>query len=194
MEGTKHEKVVLVVLAYIIGFTSGLIAFGINQSVFLGADGQDSELKYDVQKISTDESFNDTEHSDNTEIVTYKDGYLRVISGDNNFLLSIDKNLVDEESLDSFTEQGLHTAIPFFVASPDNRYVYFCEQHSIDDSCMSFVFDSKSSVIQFVNNNGQKLSTTAAVARGAHWGDDGMLIIGDFSSLTIDTPWKVAIR
>ena len=194
MEGTKHEKVVLVVLAYIIGFTTGLIGFGVNQSGFISTDANYSELELGEQEVSVAKSDINSNTDNGDEIVSYKDGRLRLIDDDNTLLLSIDKNLVDEESLDSFTEQGIHTAIPYFIISPDQHYVYFCEQRSTEDACTNFVFDTESSIIQFVSNGGEKLSTTAATAQGVYWNDDGGLVIGDLTSLALDTPWKVAIR
>jgi len=200
MEGTKHEKVVLVILAYLIGFTTALIAYGIRPIPDYSSPETKLELndvientafvdKQNIQQSSTTEA---TDPSTN-EFVNYHDGRLSVHNDQGDFLLSINKDLIDTEQLIEFKNYGIHYSnnAPFFLVSADKKYIYFCEQHGEEDNCSNFIFDVKSSIVQFVNNEKQKIVTSRAVAEKAYWREDGTLKVGDFSSVSADTPWKV---
>jgi len=202
MEGTKHEKVVLVILAYLIGFTSALIAYGIKPIPDYFPPETELELnnvlentdfvdKQDIQSSTTVATNQSTD-----EFVTYHDGRLGVHSDNGDFLLSINKDLVDKELLVEFKDYGVHYSkfAPFHIVSADKQFIYFCEQHGDEDNCSNFIFDVKSSVIQFVNNEKQKIVTSRSVAEKAYWQEDGTLVVGDFTSVSPDTPWKVVRR
>jgi hypothetical protein len=82
----------------------------------------------------------------------------------------------------AFENQGLHVDIPAYIASPDNKFVYFCEQPAKTDSCNSFVFDVEKNVIEYVSVDGKKLTTTGAVAKTASWSEKGLTIDGKTSA------------
>lgn len=196
IEGTKHEKVVIVVLSYVIGFTAGFICFGVAQSI-RGERGNDElaapVIAAEVAPVETPEPVA-TEMSEAEEIptaapaeaaaftVTYTEGKLQVTSGDNVYLLSMKSSGLDSSVQNAFKNQGLHTDIPMYQASPDNKFVYFCEQQATTDSCNSFIFDVTKNTIEYVTLNGTKLTTIAAVAKTAAWSEKGLSIDGKTSA------------
>lgn len=198
IEGTKHEKVVLIILAYIIGFTSGLIAFGMAAS--------DYEVPYDDSvstNVFTDPSAEDfsalarivpptiqTMNTGSTS-VTYEDGRLYATVNTEKILLSISRGVAGDQPQNDFTEQGIHVAVPTYSISADGRFIYFCEQQSDEPTCASFVYDTLRSIIHFVSAADQKLQTTNDIALTASWTLDNTLQVGDYSSLATDTPWNV---
>ncbi|MFM2423796.1 MAG: hypothetical protein RLZZ70_183 [Candidatus Parcubacteria bacterium] len=201
LEGTKHEKAVLVVITYIIGFTSGFIAFGVGNSF---ADKQHSMDAYvpvtqlppaDEYTPPTsnppamdDEPMIDAATTTTTDIVSYVDGKLYAQVGEEQFVLSISNSVMTGDNVEGFSTQGIHEELPAYAASADNAFIYFCEQQSSDESCTHFVFDTKANVIQFVNVDGEKLVTPNDVAKSAAWSPAG-LQIGEYTSATADTPW-----
>lgn len=221
MEGTKHEKAVLVVLAYIIGFTSGLIAFGLSQKSLTpapvvdvatvdmeapmtapdviegyvpptgnppGYDSAEADMTTDAPvEVSTEA---DVVFSDG-EVATYQDGKLYANVSGERYVLSLRNDVMPNTNVEGFSTQGIHVALPKYLASPDGRFVYFCEQQTEAEECTHFVFDIAGNMIQFVNNGGEKLVTPSTVAENASWTNSG-LVIGAFSSLSTETPWQVA--
>jgi hypothetical protein len=220
MEGTKHEKAVLVVLAYIIGFTSGLIAFGLSQrasapveemvSIDMSAplptpaevDGYTPPTENPPDYVETETVFpteespvSQSEEGDvvfaDGEVVMYQDGKLYANVSGERYVLSLRSDVMPNTNVEGFSTQGIHVALPKYLASPDGQYVYFCEQHTEVDGCTNFVFDIASNTIQFVNNGGEKLITPASIAENAVWSDSG-LTIGTYSSISAATPWVVS--
>ena len=199
IEGTKHEKVVIIVLSYVIGFTAGFICFGVAESM-RGEQGSDTmiapvmatevapaETPETVAAEVVEEAVADTIPTativDATSFaVTYTDGKLQVTNGDNVYLLSMKSSGLDSSAQSAFKNQGLHTDIPFYQASPDNKFVYFCEQQSATDSCNSFIFDVTKNTIEYVTVDGTKLTTTAAAAKTTTWSEKGLTIDGKTSA------------
>ncbi len=210
MEGTKHEKVVILLLAYIIGFTAGYISFGVtqpnipffeqNESVpeFIipaqasqSAPTPSTEPSVVPQLADSIEADYTTPKFANGTHVYYEDGRLFIsIEGKVN-LLSIERNKMSANVSDYFTDQGLHVSIPRFLMSDDKKFVYFCEQQSDEDSCSSFIYDTSTQTIQYVVADGQKISTSSSVAASARF-NGSVLVLGSYVSTTPESPWKMA--
>ena len=135
IEGTKHEKAVLVILSYVSGFTAGFIIFGM--SALLSARPAESVIYHEPQ--ATNISMNtvdqvsaptEQEAPAPTEEVMYKDGRLMANVNGASVLLSAQLATVDAETAKTFANQGVHQAIPKYQASDDANFVYYCEQHS----------------------------------------------------------------
>lgn len=199
IEGTKHEKAVLVILSYVAGFTAGFIVFGLSyapplQSVTVNEGVMTTEPVATETVAPADDM---TEMAENTEApdmsreVSYKDGRLLANANGASVLLSAQLKTVDAETAKAFATQGVHEAIPQYVASEDGNFIYYCEQHSAADSCTNFVYDVANQVIQYVTVNGAKLTSTAEEAKTARW-EGGNLVIGTARSATTATPWKLS--
>ncbi len=196
IEGTKHEKAVLVILSYVSGFTAGFIIFGMStlssarpvENVIYEVPPQTDVSMNTIDEIAPPEA---TETSVSTEDVMYKDGRLMANVNGASVLLSAQLATVDAETAKTFANQGVHQAIPKYQASDDANFVYYCEQHSEADSCINFIYDVEKQIIQYVTVDGKKLVSNAETAQTATW-NNGLLTIGTATSIEATTPWKLA--
>jgi hypothetical protein len=197
IEGTKHEKAVLVILSYVAGFTAGFIVFGVTQSPAL-----QSATVYPVAEVAVapemlpeatpvEDMMETPEATDMTEQVMYKDGRLMANVNGASVLLSAQIKTVDEETAKAFANQGVHEVIPQYLASDDGNFIYYCEQHAGEDTCINFVYNVTDQVIQYVTVDGVKLRSTPAEAEQAMW-QGSTLTVGTASSMSPDAPWKLA--
>ncbi len=200
IEGTKHEKVVIIVLAYVMGFTAGFICFGIT-SKFNAAVAPAPVVA--VAAPIVDESPTPTEATEpatpeatvaatpvtndpGVTTVTYTDGKLQAHVGAETYLLSMKLAALDSTEKTEFQNQGTHTDIPSYSVSPDGNWIYFCEQQTAEDNCNSFMYDVTKKVIKYVSADGKKLTTTAEVAKAATWSGKGITIDGKTSKDVAD--------
>ncbi len=193
LEGTKHEKAVLIVLAYIIGLTSGFIGFGISNHF----SGETMEVAVAPDFIPegyippTGNPPGDTDATETTEeVARYEDGKLYAYVNGDRFVLSLSNEVMPVENVEGFATQGIHKKLPVYSASDDKRFVYFCEQQTDADECTHFIFDANENVIQPVSVDGQKFITTISEALTAAWNGD-TITIGQYSSASVATPWKL---
>ena len=197
IEGTKHEKAVLVILSYVAGFTAGFIIFGLSQNISLQSESAYPEVvSADTLTETTPTSEVEmageelTETVDDSQQVLYKDGRLMANANGASVLLSAQLNTVDAETAKVFANQGVHEVIPNYQASPDGNYIYYCEQHTTTDACTNFVYSVTDQIIQYVTLDGVKLTSSAASAQTATWNGE-LLSIDNAQSLSADAPWKL---
>lgn len=195
IEGTKHEKAVLVILAYVVGFTAGFIVFGLSsapalQSVTVAPIVETPATTEVVAEVPVDKMMENTEAPDMSQQVMYKDGRLMANSNGASVLLSAQMQTVDAETAKAFAEQGVHEALPQYMASDDGNFIYYCEQHAGEDTCINFVYSVTDQVIQYVTVDGVKLRSTPTDAKSAYW-DGASLVIGSARSMTPEAPWKL---
>ena len=202
LDGTKHEKAVLVVLAYIIGITSGFIAFGIS-NIYQNPDKKlqyNTEMSLSLPDVSMVELENlgatpEVEGSKRqSEIegdsVYYRDGQLSIPTKDGAIVLSVHVDMLGDSVPETLVVQGHHIQPPVFLASPEGRYVYFCEQHIGSKDCINLLFDKEAVTIQYVRVENKALITPASMAASAFWAVNG-LNIGDYASESSDEPWSL---
>jgi hypothetical protein len=191
MEGTKHEKITLVVLGYIIG---GATFFS---ATFIGHAPNNKDLaekNFTSSEIATEAVSNENISVSTTlSAASYKDGFLRVSTSNGEFILSIKQEHVKNSGL-TFApgEQGYHyNEIPF-LTSPANGFVFFCEQHSTNsESCTPYIFDTEAlHTYKVQNTDGEDIAVTTANAREARFSGN-ILTLGTFSSLDEKMPWQV---
>lgn len=193
LEGTKHEKAVLIVLAYIIGITSGFIGFGVTQNV---AEEEVATTTIEgTSFIPEGYSSPDTEpptdsNVQNNEVASYVDGKLYAFVHGESYVLSLSTGIIDSENVEGFSTQGIHKSIPTYSASADGRFVHFCEQQSDADECTHFIFDAEENLIQPVSFSGKRFITNISEALTAAWNGD-TITIGMYSSAAAATPWKL---
>ena len=186
IEGTKHEKVVIIVLAYILGFTASFISFGLTRAPSSQPKEVVIEQPATVVESAPEPVVAEPESlmEEPSEIemgplnVTYTNGKLQATIAGETYLLSM------KQSDPSLTEagQGTHVDIPKFLVSPDSSFVYFCEQQTIESICTNFVFDVTKNIIRFVTLDGTKFSTSVEAANAADWSTDGLTLDGAYSS------------
>jgi len=194
MEGTKHEKALLVILSYIVGLTSGFIAFGLTQSNQI-IETPVVTSSYEVEAHSATPEDLDTQVTPETAgvNVSYDDGRLIVNVNGSVQLLSVERSLLNLEAVSFFTKQGTHSVEPVYQLSPDTNFIYFCEQKTVEDSCQSFVYDIQNEMIHYVTTGGSKLLLPRAQAEQIIW-EGSTLTHGQSSSDSPVLPWLLTTK
>ncbi len=198
LEGTKHEKAVIIIVAYIIGFTSCFIAFGIT-GVMKPVTVPDMMMPvavtpegYEGPKENPPENMEDAVVASAASTASYEDGKLYATVKGERYVLSLHTDVMKTENVEGFATQGIHANLPTYSTSPDGRFVHFCEQQTDEDACSHFLFDADRNVIQPMSVDGERLITSAAVAVSSAWNGD-MLAIGTYTSASSEAPWKMVV-
>lgn len=208
MEGTKHEKAVLVILSYVVGLTSGFIGFGLTQTTDVANEFPQTVLSTEVEQMNQEV----TSPADESEIlesskgsldansasktgvsVAYIDGRLTIDVNGSVQLLSVERSRLNLEAASYFTKQGTHVVEPIYVVSPDSNFMYFCEQSNAKDSCQSFVYDIENQMIHYVTKNGDKLVLPRAEAQRVQW-NGSQLTFDDSTSDSTSIPWALTVK
>jgi hypothetical protein len=206
MEGTKHEKITLVVLGYLIGAVTVFLGTCLPQKKSYDYSHQLSTPVIEInQKQDETSEFSDEATSvDNSTIagdaaneeaavangVRYVDGALRITLADAEYVLSVHQDLLPADTT-SFTQQGFHVSEPAYKMSPDGRFVFFCEQHDAGaDNCHGFIYDTAANVIQILQSDGERLVLTIPSALSAAWEGSNFRIEG-LASIDAEKPWIV---
>jgi len=202
LEGTKHERAVIVVLAYIIGFTSGFIAFNLSDKS-ANVDKKDTyseiisnELETEIEVLEDDIQTTSENNGEvlgevveSNDFVFYNSDHLYVQTSQGMMVLSVHEKIFEGNVPQEFTEQGIHTEKPVFVANDSDSMVFFCEPQSDSESCMPFVFDARSVMIYPVTVNNTALSLAINEARSASWQGNQLALLSFVSNGT--TPWSL---
>ena len=160
MEGTRNERVAILLIAYIIGFITAYIAFGVIQL--------EDSVKFPNQTasvISTQRQVVDT----NVFVAIDKEGLILIKNGERTLL-----SITDGGALLS---DGVHTSIVEYALSPDKSQVYFCELPSDDSkSCRPYIYSIVDEVVYPVTIKGERVAFEAKNHTVA-WSEEGELII-----------------
>ncbi len=206
IEGTKHEKAVLIVVAYIIGLTSGFIAFGVTPNTpptlvdvtgeataVMGVNPDGSTYVPPSENPPMDEGSADQAAAPTGDtIAAYEDGRLYATVRGERFVLSLHTDVMANDNVEGFSTQGIHTDLPAYQASPDGKYVYFAEKHSEADECSNFIFDTERNVIQPMSLDGKRFTSPCVMTKSFVWNDQGAEV-GIYRSVSAATPWKLAV-
>ena len=177
----KHEKAIIMLAAYVIGFTTAYISFGI---------GNDIEQKNDyiavysvVDEVATDNSI-EVNESESSTLEETESG-LMFKKGDYERLVTVNKAALIASGFNA--EDYGYVSLVDYKISPDKKYVYYCEQETQDDYCSPYVYSPTLDVIypvSFVEGNKVDL-----LEYSAEWRDDGVLVISGDSSSDPESPW-----
>lgn len=174
MKSVRFERSLLIILAYIIGFTTAFIAF--NQSL-----NQSNSVPQIASTGKVMEEKNDWE-------LILNDVGLFIKQGDNERILSANKNSL---SMDADIERvGFHHKITNAQVSPSKKFIFYCELLSMtSEGCVPVVYDIEKDTAHLVS-----LPDTEGVVvlnyNDNPWSDDDLLTINDFQSHSSDQPWK----
>ena len=172
MEKGKHERVGIVVVAYIIGFTTAYIAFGVNQ---LG-------LSTAINSVASSASVVQSQLNQVSASVTPA-GLVATINGEP---VTLSATMADPAS--GVLPEGYNVAITDFALSPNNKYVYYCERPSMEvDSCRPYVYSIADRGAHPLTQNGARVAF-AIDAPAAHWNADGSLTANGATSK--GQPWQ----
>lgn len=165
IDGSRHERAALVGTAYIIGFVTAFIGYGVsNLSTPTMPVESGSEMSAALLKAVP---------ASGGAMVEERTEGLYIVNGEKETLLS-----VNEASTDSVVAQdGVYARLSKYELSPDGRYVYFCEQPSANsDSCAPYVYSVEKDVVYPVTQDGNRIG----VASDRHevvWTRNGLVSI-----------------
>lgn len=174
MEGTRHERVVTVLSAYIIGFTTAFIAFGVTQIeeavnfVYVPVPSQTAAV---IDALPAD---------DQPAALSNQPVYLTeagLVYNDNG----------SETLISAFGESGdidgVHQSIFEFSLSPDGQFLYFCEVPAAAvEACKPFVYDTNEGAVYPVTEGGERIALPLT-ATELTWDKTGLVAI---SGLAVD--------
>lgn len=198
LEGTKNEKVVLVLLAYIIGLTSGYIAFAIqynydevsyNSTLPAIVGNSDAET---AENVSTTNGIVLGESPMAKDFVYYEENRLFVEVAEGRMLLSVHVDTIETELGADFASQGTHVRQPVYLSNEDKTNIFFCEYMNSEKECSAYMFNVEESVIRPVVVTGTHLLLTEGEAEAVQW-DDSILVVGNLVSLPLQ-PWSLSLR
>lgn len=185
MEGTRHEKVALIIASYLIGFTTAFIAFGVNKLANTEVIVQDNPAQtLNTATVNTPELENSI-----TSVGFGEDGLFAVTAGYER-LLSADKKTLSANVSDSVKNTpGFYYNIVDAEASRNGQFVYFCEQVSEDsESCNPYVYSLADDSLYAVKVDGEAYASTIADHKSA-WLENNSLKLNDMVSVDGTTPW-----
>ncbi|MFT7507575.1 MAG: hypothetical protein ACI92I_000735 [Acidimicrobiales bacterium] len=166
MEGTKNERVGILVAAYVIGFATAYIAFGViqleNNAVFVQEPTSVRNTASVIESVAPVM----TGVSVNSDGLVYK-------GADSEVLLSA-KSTPDEGE---YLPEGSHVKISDYSVSPDGEYVYFCELPSLTaESCVPFLYIVSLDVVYPVTIDEERIAFEAK-GHKISWTEDGQIRI-----------------
>lgn len=167
MDGTRNERVAILITSYVIGFITAYIAFGVVQ---LDKAVQIVEIpSSQVASVITSQKYS----SPSATYIAMDNEGLVVIQNNQRTLLSV-TDTIDSEL--SFTD-GVHYAISDYKLSPDKTYIYFCEVPSAEsDSCRPYTYSVENEEMYPVLVNGERVAFSAS-DQGVSWSSNNVLIV-----------------
>lgn len=179
MEGSRHEKIVLVVLAYVIGFVTALIAFGLH----------DKHAGTEVVVIKAERSAGQfaTLPVENDGLkVRLDDTGLYITRNEDERILSANQASAASAALGT---NGFHTNVIGATVSADEQFVYFCEQlEESDTECDPLVYNFDNDSVHKVRV-GEETVSFKIVGHDVSWSPGGRLQTREGVSLNTQSPW-----
>ncbi len=170
---SKHEQAFLVILAYVIGFTTAFIAFKLS----------DDSRFYDSLAANSHDT---TSESRNEVSVSIKNGDLVLKNGDRD-------RVVSAKSYDSNVEDGFHREVMSAAVSPNGRFLHYCvEMDAEADSCVNFVYSVNNDTIYRVKDQSGQIESGEEALSDSGWLADGRLHLFNKQSVGADKPWQMA--
>lgn len=184
MIGTRHEKAVIVLTSYVIGFTTAFIAFGLTNMHYKGdmyknyGDGNMQHKNVDYKK----------EHKNISAIGTDEDGLFVTVGGYNR-IISGKKASLEASVIKSMTGPGYAYEHHKAVVSNDGWFAFYCEQAKEEvKECLPFVYSLFDDTVHTVTLDGTQRTLDTETFTVA-WSDENYLLINDFISKNTEKPW-----
>jgi hypothetical protein len=184
MEGTRHEKALIIVSAYVIGFITAFIAFGISKT----ATQNEEYVSFDLKTSQAEES---AQVHDAISVNVGSDG-LYLVTGERERLLSANRNALSASVQLAAAEPGFFYQIVDAEASRDGSYVYYCEQLTEEAAnCDPYVYVIADDTLYRVKSDGQLLYPISS-SHESMWSGESTLIVNGFVALDAERPWELS--
>jgi|GEM_PF-3537881 len=173
----KHEKAVLISLAYVIGFVTAFIAFSLS--------GPDKNIISDEIVATTEMASgnNDSTQPDNfAEIMDRIDGLYVMRDGNERVVSARDENISNQK--------GFHSRIFLASMSPDKTYMHYCAEVVKDaNECINYVYSfTKDMVMTLKSANNSIVSAKAGPF--PQWSGNANLEL-DGAVFSADNNWSI---
>jgi hypothetical protein len=190
MNGSRHEKAAILALSYVIGFVTAFILYtDLNITAGSTAMFNGSQNGAAVVTATPQATAPAKAEEDNSLNVSYQKGVLFASLKGNDTILSFNPETSGLLADISTLEQGYHYSKPSFRVSSDEKFVYFCESHTLEDTtCAAFVYDVNADRIYPVTDSGVQVVLTQDVADSVIWTALGLKVEMSFSA-NPSAPW-----
>ncbi|OGG86163.1 hypothetical protein A2392_01735 [Candidatus Kaiserbacteria bacterium RIFOXYB1_FULL_46_14] len=169
----QHEKAILIVLAYLIGFITAFIAFKLS-------DGKEWSMSNIPESRGQEETSRLEAIMKEGDLYAHRGGVERALS------------VYSEREA---KEDGFHYDVPVTSASPNDRFLHYCVQPTADsDTCDNFIYSFDEDVVYRVKNSDGQITSAVGEDAESVWLIDGKLSLGDYQSVSADAPWQMDAR
>lgn len=183
MENSRHERAIILVAAYVIGFISAYIAFGVNQFEEYIVVEVPAQQYLPAAAI---ESIVEPNYSEST--LTVDNVGLHYYGPDGERLLSAYRTPEHDGVIPQGTSGVVEKIIDAEI-SRDGQFAYFCEQvDPADDTCAAFVYSATEDIIRPLQT-AEEVIKPAIANHFSVWSASGYLMVNGRSSVAPETPW-----
>lgn len=170
----NHEPALLVVLAYVIGFTTAFIAFHLSEQ-----DDWAATLDY-VGTTSVIESV-----ATGTKLLIQDDGLFVEKDGK--------ERVLSAKTNDAQADDGFHVRIIAATLSPDENFVHYCVQiREESDKCVNYIYSVDADLVYRVKNDTEEVFSLIEDGKNLAWDKDGSLVLVGYQSVDALEPWRMA--
>lgn len=175
MKESPYENAFIVLLSYIIGFSTAFIAFGV------GGDPLNDDIK-----LYQDTYVKPVKEIAAVAAVEKETGLFVSVNGRERLVTANQASLL-EGTYPELTN-GFYNELFNVTVSPSGQFVYYCEQLAAEsETCDPIIYDTKKDVLHRVQVGEESI---AIENHKADWLPSGKLQVNDFISTTETEPWK----
>ncbi len=176
MKTIRHEQAIAVCLAYVIGFTTAFIGFGLNQD-------RHGEWKKVAPEEAAPASAVNAASGFAVEVVK-KDGGLFMLKDGQ-------ERIISAVSSGNESGPGYHRAIVAASVSPSGRYIHYCAETDGEDVCTNFVYSVDADSLYVIKESNEPVISHDGEAAATSWSADDTLLVNGSVTVGAETSWRV---
>lgn len=182
MENSRHDRAIIMVSTYIIGFVSAYIAFGVEQLE------QYIEVPAPVAQTISAPVTERVEVTAKPSSLVIDHRGLVLVTDEEEILLATRKSYAQTANVIAGTREATHKLIEAEL-SRDGMYAYFCEQvDESDEVCSAYVYSVKKDIMYPLQID-REIYTPNIDEHFSAWSAGGYLMVDGYSSVSSNTPW-----
>jgi hypothetical protein len=176
----RNESVGILVLAYVIGFTTAFIAFGLNHNATYSSENV-NQKPIVLKDYVPAQTANDIEQSASA-VLFNQDGLFAKVGDEEKIISGVLSDGIEPGP-------GFHVDVPFYEISPSGKFIYYCElEIAEDDTCHEYIYEVSSNSINLIKVNGEMQFGTSTASKFSWLANDFAEYDG-FNSVSSDEPW-----